>query len=1077
MNRKLTRILTFLIAFFILFLYSFENVKADDEISVRRRLKVAYYLSDNFQEHKHEDMTKSGYGYEYLQKVAKYTNWEYEYVYGDWADLYNQFLNGEIDLFPGLVDGAHLTAGILCPVRPMDVDNYYIFVRDEFSDIDFEKLTDVTNFRIGCIKDHPSAKRLKEWIRDQGVEAEIVYYNNGSSFFSELQSGAIDGFIAIDRNVTDNPEVKPMYKIDTVKSYLCVRNGGGKILEELNDALDEIDNNEPDFLKELGNKYYSNLSSDINLTGEELKYIQKKGKFVIGYHRDYMPFCGIDINGNVTGVIKDVLDEWCSIVDPQGKLKIEYVPFDGFSEMKSALKNDQVDAIFPAMNDIEFDDDPDVALTNEITSVPFYVAYKGTYSSDTFRKIAMVGVMPHNVQQYYNDSEIIKMKTGEECLDAVVNNDASCAIMSSYRLTMLLQTEDYDDEHIQTFPFGENLSHCFALKRDNHILIDIFNKGVNMLDKSVINNITFSYMRPSDDYSLRKFIKENLWFFMLILIVILGLVVLTLTVSRGRQKKQLAEKIAYEKRIEKSQRELQETDNILSSVGMGIWHIVLSETEAPRMRCNNTLLMLLGISENNMTEEELYIFWYNRIKDTEYSLVNQALEDMKNGKFSEATYVWIHPQLGEQYARCGGTIFSKENSKYVLRGYHCNVTEEVEKERKHQRELCKAKEEAESANAAKTTFLFNMSHDIRTPMNAIIGFTDLLDKNQEDVEKRTDYLKKIRESSSVLLSIINNVLEMARIEKGNIAISEDLCDINVMAEELAVIFWDLMEQKEIKFTKSTNVKHNLVYCDNTKIREVLINLISNAYKYTLRGGTVDFTIEEMSSPEEGYSSYRIIVSDTGMGMSKEFLPTIFEEFSREQTTTETKIEGTGLGMSIVKRLLNLMGGTIEVESELNKGTKFTINIAFKLAKETVKSTSRKVYDDYEYDVKGKRILLAEDNDLNAEIATAVLEEAGIIVERAEDGMICVEMMEQAEPGYYEMILMDVQMPRMNGYEATKKIREFNIPKKANIPIIAMTANAFEEDKREAIECGMDGHLAKPINVKVLIKEIAALLTR
>lgn len=383
-----------------------------------------------------------------------------------------------------------------------------------------------------------------------------------------------------------------------------------------------------------------------------------------------------------------------------------------------------------------------------------------------------------------------------------------------------------------------------------------------------------------------------------------------------------------------------------------------------------------------------------------------------------------------------------------------------------------ARKAAEAANEAKTTFLFNMSHDIRTPMNAIIGFTELLRRHDNNPELRLNYYDKISKSSNVLLSIINNVLEMARIESGHIQIDEGVLKTGTIGESLYPVIDQMMVAKGITFTYSIDVKHPYIYCDKAKIREVLLNLLSNAYKYTNTGGKAELKIYEIACEKEGYARYVTQVIDTGIGMKKEFLEHIFDQFSREHNTTENKIEGTGLGMAIVKRYVELMGGTIQVESEVGVGSTFTVTIDHRIAEpETPAVDVEEVEAQKQF--SGHRILLAEDNELNAEIAMEILSEAGFEIDHAENGQICVDMLQKAPSSdYYDLILMDVQMPVMNGYEATRQIRTINDPVKASIPVIAMTANAFEEDKRTAKEAGMNAHLAKPIDVQALFSTLA-----
>lgn len=396
-----------------------------------------------------------------------------------------------------------------------------------------------------------------------------------------------------------------------------------------------------------------------------------------------------------------------------------------------------------------------------------------------------------------------------------------------------------------------------------------------------------------------------------------------------------------------------------------------------------------------------------------------------------------------------------------------------EEEKKHQIALKAALEEAESANKAKSNFLFNMSHDIRTPMNAIIGFTDLLKNNLDNKEVAQDYISKIQSSNEFLLSLINNVLEMARIESGKLTVDEEMCDMYAMKDELSSVFASQIEKKRINFIGNIDIKHSKLMSDTTKIREIFLNLVSNAIKYTPEGGTVIVETIELPPRKEGYATIKSVVSDTGIGISKEFLPILFDEFSREKTTTESKVGGTGLGMPIVKKLVELLGGEITVESELGKGTTFTVILDHKIvSEEYVKTIEETNTSNETHDFSGKRVLIAEDNELNAEIASTILEDVGFEVEIACDGAECVRMLEAVSDGYYDLILMDIQMPNMNGYEATKAIRKLDDVKKAGIPIIAMTANAFEEDKKNALDAGMNSHLSKPIRVPELLHTIS-----
>ena len=389
-----------------------------------------------------------------------------------------------------------------------------------------------------------------------------------------------------------------------------------------------------------------------------------------------------------------------------------------------------------------------------------------------------------------------------------------------------------------------------------------------------------------------------------------------------------------------------------------------------------------------------------------------------------------------------------------------------------------ALKKAEDASLAKTRFLNNMSHDIRTPMNAILGYAQLMEEElkEKELPETSDHLEKLQQSGNLLLSIINHVLDMARIESGKMEIDENYGRIEDIRQTLFEIFGDEAKKKNIALHYTINVEHEHILTDTTKVKEIFVNILNNAIKYTPSGGSVMINIDELVCDEPGYMMVRTRVSDTGIGMSQDYLTKIFDAFTRERNTTKSKITGSGLGMSIVKRYVDLLGGTIDVESEPGKGSTFTVTLKHRIADESYyvkkhdegSGTASKI-------LEGKNILLAEDNDLNAEIAEAILERAGLKTERVEDGIQCVNKITKMPVGTYDMILMDIQMPRMDGYKATQAIRHLPDKDKACIPIVAMTANAFEEDKRDAVAAGMNGHIAKPIQIDKLLSMLAEVL--
>ena len=426
---------------------------------------------------------------------------------------------------------------------------------------------------------------------------------------------------------------------------------------------------------------------------------------------------------------------------------------------------------------------------------------------------------------------------------------------------------------------------------------------------------------------------------------------------------------------------------------------------------------------------------------------------------NDTWYFEIIPHTGWVTVKQQALVFLVAVSIAVLATAICYLMlHRKQREKLYTEEIRKSAEKARKANEAKTRFLFNMSHDIRTPMNAIVGFSGLLEKSLHDEKKSLGYIKKIRVSSDILLTIINQVLEMARIESGKITLNPESVNIREMVEAMNTVFESSLTKKSLEYQCSLNVVHDQILCDKTKMEEIILNVVSNSIKYTNPHGKITVSIDELDSEDEKNANYKVVVEDNGIGMSQDYLPHIFEEFSREHTSTETRV-----------------AGTIEVESEEGKGTRFIMKFSFPVSLENqVREKEKQNIPDITEKLEGKRILLAEDNELNAEIAETVLEETGIKVKHVEDGIQCIEELKKMPEKYYDVILMDVQMPNMDGYTATQRIRDLD-DSRAEIPIIAMTANAYDEDRRKAQEAGMDGFLAKPLDVDEMMRLLAQII--
>ncbi|MBD5395067.1 MAG: response regulator [Lachnospiraceae bacterium] len=512
----------------------------------------------------------------------------------------------------------------------------------------------------------------------------------------------------------------------------------------------------------------------------------------------------------------------------------------------------------------------------------------------------------------------------------------------------------------------------------------------------------------------------------------------------------------------------------LMQVDMENWETIRISTQNKKFTSEN-------VGNWEAFQEKLLTFVHPSDKEeVRAAYCRQKLESMNVGEKFVQNYKGVSETAeGEERYFSSNIIISETDGHRFVTIFTMDNTSAVENERKQKELIEDALFQAKQANKAKSIFLSNMSHDIRTPMNAIIGFTTLASTHIDNKEQVKDYLAKIMSSSNHLLSLINDVLDMSRIESGKIHLEETECGVSEIIHELQSILQADIKSKQLDFVVDmVDVFDENVLCDKLRLNQILLNLLSNAIKYTDPGGSIRVRITEKEGAPKGSANYEIRVKDTGIGMSREFMEHIFEPFEREKNTTVSGIQGSGLGMSITKGIVEMMGGTISVCSEKGQGTEFIVNLTLKLAGNSETEIRLGELDKTEQNrerFKGKRLLLTEDNELNREIAGAILSEAGFIVEEAENGAVSIEMLKKAGPGYYDLVLMDVQMPVMDGYQATEAIRALEDKKLSKILIIAMTANAFEEDKKKAMECGMNAHIAKPINVDTLLTTLAQLL--
>jgi signal transduction histidine kinase/ABC-type amino acid transport substrate-binding protein/ActR/RegA family two-component response regulator len=909
---------------------------------------------------------RSGYAYEYQQKIAAYTGWKYEYVEGNWVTLLEKLQNGEIDLLSDVSYTPERAKNMLFSTQPMGCEEYYILIDNANTAINPEDITTLNGKKVGINAGSIQEGIYEKWAKDNGIKAQVVEIDGQERDFAEyMLNGELDAVVsvsAIDHNLN---HCIPVTVIGASDFYFVINKNRQDLKADLDNAMKQILHNNMYYNRLLYEKYMVNSGSFRSLSGREVEWIRHHGAIRVGYRDKYLPFCGTNKNtGEVDGFLKDFTSVSSNVVR-NADIRFETTPYPNTDALINALKNKEIDCIFPISLDLYEAEEMGVLLTDPVMEIEELLVVKKSDVEDFDisepKRIAVNGKnMSHAsvVREQYPDWELVSFNTPEECVQAVADGKADCMLVSNYRYgVMHRQFEHYG---LVTISTGITMNHMFAVLPDDFCLYSILGRLTNMMSSAEIHSSLTKHTQTDSQMTMSDFIRENIGYIVLFFAVIIAII---------------------------------------------------------------SVLFVKSLSSMKKTKQ------LNSELKTHQKQLSEAYEDQKD-------------HLEE---------ISLLNT-----------------------ELEWAKTQAEAASSAKTSFLFNMSHDIRTPMNAIMGFRDLLEKHIDEPERRADYLRKIKDASKVLLSIINNVLEMARIEKGTVVVEEVAMNTKNFGVSIFSVFSEMMAEKNIEFTHEDLVVHHNVYCDPTKVREIFMNLLSNAYKYTKPGGKVHVRLRELPSNREGYGIFETSVSDTGVGMSAEYLSHIFEEFSRENTSTANKIEGTGLGMPIVKRLVELMNGTIRVSSKKGVGTTFVVTLPHRIADEMESVEVENVEAD-EAVFEGKRILLAEDNDLNAEIAEEILTSAGFMIERAEDGAICYEKIVSSETGYYDLVLMDIQMPNMDGYQATRAIRALADKEKANLPIIAMTANAFEEDKSKAVNMGMNGHIAKPIDVSELFKVLARVL--
>ncbi|MBR3235263.1 MAG: transporter substrate-binding domain-containing protein [Atopobiaceae bacterium] len=910
-------------------------------------VRVGYYENEVFEEGAQEGARKTGYAYEYYRKLQEYTGWNYEYVYGDYADLYQMLLDGDIDLLAGLAWREDRAATIGYPSIPMGNESYNLVRHDSDEDIT-DNPASLEGKQIGVL-DSAMAEILNDYLSEHNVNAKVAVYPSIDSLLASFDKHVVDVIVAEGDGAYGRNHAEVICSIGTSDYYLCVNAQRPDLLAQLNDAQTRLAVDEPAFMSSLQAKYYPISLSSRAFSQVEQNWLREHQKLRVGYLNNYLPYSDTNNAGKVTGIVSDIFPKMLHDLDQQD-IELTYESFDSYDDMIAAIGQGDIDVAFPVGGGLYFSEENGIYQSNPVLSLSTELVYKGEYTDEV---TTLFAVNANNRMQYYYilthfpDAQIKLYPSIEDCLDAVVSGEVTCTTLNGLRANDILRNSRYAD--LSPRQLSDTDDRCFGVHIGNEGLLKLLNRGLYVLGDDYARDMAYRYTDMLYSYTIMDFVRSHLVLVGLTLFAVAGLIVSFLVSDMRRTKRQMLDKEIARVELERKNEELAQSQEALS-----------------------------------------------------------------------------------------GALVA-----------------------------------AEQANRAKTTFLNNMSHDIRTPMNAIVGFTTLAAEHVKDAEQVQDYLEKIAISSQHLLSLINDVLDMSRIESGKVTIEETDVHLPDLIDDLrTIIAPDAAAKHQELLFDMQNVTDEDIVTDRLRLNQILLNILSNAVKFTPVGGTISLHVTERPTTSPNVACYEFRIKDNGIGMSEEFQKIIFDAFTREKSTTVSGIQGTGLGMAITKNIVDMMDGTIEVHSVEGKGSEFIVSLPCKFYEKQEKRASAKA--DLP-DFSGKRVLLTEDHELNQQIARAILEGVGLSMEIAHDGTEAVEMVEAAPAGYYDAILMDIQMPVMDGYEATRRIRALPDKQKASVPIIAVTANAFEEDRKASLDAGMNGHLAKPYEIPKMMETLGEVL--
>ena len=1047
MIRHMKRLLIFILAAALLAGGLSVNAAMASEPAAGKTVRVGYFTMENFMEGGADGTAQSGLTYELLCEIGTYNHWRIEYVYGDFSDLYGMLLNGEIDLLPNVIATDERKEQILFHDFMLNEEHYYISTLQSSAPEEGWDASQLNGKRLATVEGAFEETIFDQWALENGVTPEKVYCSGFDEAWEVVRAGKADYILNIN-NTAPGTDFVSLAEVGSRGVYFAVAPGREDLIGEISYAIGMLNDISPFLFSNLQQKYLNESLSSYQLSPEEKEWLASHSKLRIGGLKDDAPYAYEDGAGNVVGAyveMTELIFEMLNITGPE----IEWMLYPTIDDLRAALKNGEIDMMCPEYHSYYEAAQNGFAISEVIMNVPMGLLTLNTGSSTEIKRIATGGTRPGKdyVKENFPDVQIVTMPSVEELVEALKNGEADGAVAHIYALNEAGLSGK--NEYV-LMPLTAPCPVCYAALSENNELIMMMNRGYHLISQSTRNAIELNFYTNGHNYSLTDFVRDNLLILIAATLVVVALIFLA--VSRSVSEKKLKERNVYLEYFLKSFNSAYIVD--LKDNSFEILH--MSENFQKAFAMDGDKKDMEGFIEKHIHPEDRGLM--RTMSDSAH--VMRLLETESEISFT------AREMFGDAVKTMRVFIVRGTDNTRATVAF-MDISDEIEKEKEYSRKL-------EAASKAKSTFLFNMSHDIRTPMNAIIGFNNIALSHIDDKETVIDSLNKIGIGSRQLLSLINDVLDMARIESGRVNCEYEPTDLKKEVTELMELVRQSTEKELTILEDFGGIEQGLVLADRLHTDRILMNIIGNSIKYTPEGGTVRFTVRQTAATRENRFGYDFIIEDNGIGMSREYLEHIYEEFSREKTSTASGVQGTGLGMAITKKLVDLLGGSIDIESKPGEGTKTVIHLEMEGAEPAQDAPAEASEADGSV-LKGKKILLVEDNELNREIAEEILSDEGMTVDTAEDGDIAVEKVKSSRPGQYDLILMDVQMPRMNGYEATRAIRALPDERLSRIPIVAMTANAFEEDKQNALNAGMNGHLSKPVDVPKMIAVLSGIL--